>query len=361
MYRICFINSMRSWGGAEVWMLETAAALQRRGVAAELVAQPDSVLHARARDAGVPVAAIPIRFDAAPWTIARLATHLRRAQVTAIVANLTKDLKAAAVAGHLAGVPVILGSRESDFPLKNKAYYRWYFGRLATGVLVNSRATRDTVVRSAPWLDRDRIHLLYKGVDLERFTRRKQAPGAGVVGFVGQLIERKGLRDLMSAWDRLEAGGPGFRLPEAARVLIAGEGPLRETLDTWRRRLRRPERVVILGYRDDIASFYHELDVLVMPSRAEGFGLAAAEAAACGVPVVATDASSLPEIVVHERTGLLVPPDDPTALARGVARLLGDPTAAARLGRAGREHVAREFPQSETLRRLLALTGGPSL
>lgn len=117
----------------------------------------------------MPTAAIPIRFDAAPWTLALLFGRLRRWHPRAVIANLTKDLKAAAPAACLAGVPCRLATRESDFPLKAKAYYRWYFTRAATGLLANSEATRRTVLASAPWLDPARVHLLYKGVDLVRF------------------------------------------------------------------------------------------------------------------------------------------------------------------------------------------------
>ena len=166
-YHLCLVNSIRSWGGAEIWFLDTARELQARGVSVSLVAQPDSALIHRASEAGIPCASIPIRFDAAPWTWWKLSRYFRKTGVTAIVANLTKDLKATAVAGRLAGVPIILGSRESDFPLKAKTYYRWYFQRLASGLLVNSKATRDTVLASAPWLDPERVHLLYKGIGIE--------------------------------------------------------------------------------------------------------------------------------------------------------------------------------------------------
>ena len=112
------------------------------------MAQPGSALLARAAAAGLPTAAIPIRFDARALDPRRASyRHFRRTQVTALICNLTKDLKAAGLAGRWAGVPVRLASRESDFPLKDKRYYRWYFNRAATGVLVNSEATRRTVLR----------------------------------------------------------------------------------------------------------------------------------------------------------------------------------------------------------------------
>lgn len=357
MYGLCLVNSIRSWGGAEVWFLETVRVLRSCGVEAHLVAQPDSELLRRARAESIPCAAIPIRFDAAPWTILKLAGHFRRSGTTAVVANLTKDLKAAAVAARLAGVPVVLGTRESDFPLKDNPYYRWYFQRAATGLLVNSEATRSTVLSSAPWLDPARVHLLYKGVDPERFRPRPEGLPSRppVVGFVGQLIERKGLHALMAAWSLIEAAGR----PDQPRLRIAGAGPLSRQLQEWRHGLSRPDAVEICGFVEDIAPFYRECSLLVMPSSSEGFGLAAAEASASGLPVVAADASSLPEIVVDRETGLLIPTDRPAALAAAITELLDDPAGAARLGAAGRTRVLARFTRDRTLRRLLQLTGGP--
>lgn len=353
MVRLCFVNSLRSWGGAEVWMLDTAVALGARGIPVGIIAQPQSPLLERARAAGVAAAAIPIRFDGAPWTIGALTMQLRRWRPAAVVANLTKDLKAAAVAGRLAGVPCRLATRESDFPLKSSPHYRWYFGRAATGVLVNSEATRSTVLASAPWLDARRVHLLYKGVDLARFHPRAEAPRTGTLGFAGQLIERKGLPSLMEAWERLE------RDPACPprRLLIAGEGPLRPRIEAWRGRLARPDAVQLLGFVEDPVPFYHGLDALVLPSLAEGFGLVAAEAGACGVPVVATNASSLPEIVEDGLTGLLVPVDQPVALADALARVLNDHDLAARLGAAAARHIAARFDREATLERLVTLAG----
>jgi glycosyltransferase involved in cell wall biosynthesis len=338
-------------------VLDTVTELRHRGLAADIVAQPGSELARRAARARVPVVHIPIRFDAAPWTLVKLVRHFRRNRTTAIWANLTKDLKAAAVAGRLARVPLIFASRESDFPLKNKIYYRWYFQRLATGMLVNSAATRRTVLGSAPWLAPERVHLLPKGIDTRRFHPATAPPTGPSVGFVGQLIDRKGLADLMAAWSLIDQ----TNRPSPPVLRLAGEGPLRGRLENWRQTLLRPDRVHLLGFVENVAAFYRDLNLLVMPSVAEGFGLAAAEASACGLPVIATAASSLPEIIRHEVTGLLVPPGDPATLAAAVMRLCDDPALSRRLGRAGRRRIASEFSRDQTLRRLLELTGGPPL
>ncbi len=357
LYRICFVNSMRSWGGAEVWVLETVAALRERGIQADIVAQPGSELHRRADSAEIPVTAIPIRFDAAPWTLAKLVRHFRRTGTTVVWANLTKDLKAASVAGRMAGVQTIFGSRESDFPLKSKFYYRWYFNRLATGLLVNSEATRRTVMASAPWLRGDRVHLLYKGIDTERFQPSSTRPVNPVIGFVGQLIERKGIRDLMKAWTMID----NEDRPDRPVLRLAGEGPLRREIMAWRETLTRPSDVELPGFVEKVETFHQGLSMLLMPSLSEGFGLAAAEASACGIPVIATAASSLPEIVLHENTGLLVPPRDPVTLAKAMRTLLDDPGLGHRLGLNGRAKIVTEFSRDSTLDRLLELTGVPTL
>ncbi len=353
---LCLVDSLRSFGGAEVWFLDTARRLGERGLRTSVITQPDAVWRGRLAAAGIEHAAIPLRFDAAPWTWWKLARYFRSRGVTAVIANRTKDLKACAVAGRLARVPVILGTRESDFPLKNKWYYRWYFGRLATGLLVNSRATRDTILASAPYLDPGRVHLLYKGIDTRRFHPAPAAPGTATAGFVGQLIARKGLPEIMAAWSEVaDRPLPGGRLP---RLKIAGAGPLAAELERWRAGLAHPRQVELCGFVEDMPAFYRSLDLLLMPSHAEGFGLAAAEAAACGVPVIAGDASSLPEIVHHDQTGLLVPPGDAAALATALETLLRDPTRGRRMGLAGWALVSERFDLQTCLDRLVELACG---
>ncbi|MDD5719651.1 MAG: glycosyltransferase [Candidatus Krumholzibacteria bacterium] len=352
---VCFVNSLRGLGGAELWFLAACRNLLARGVQASLVAQPGSRLLAGARAEGLPAAAIPIRCDGAFWTLYKLQRHFRRTKVTALVCNLTKDLKAAGLAGRWAGVSVRLASRESDFPLKGNAYYRWYFRHAATGLLVNSEATRRTVLASAPWLDPARVHLLYKGIDTGRFRPSDPPPSRRppVVGFVGQLIARKGLDTLMAAWQQLdEAAWPAT----PPRLRLAGEGSLQADIERWRSRLRRPACVELCGFLTDVPAFWAECRCAVLPSRSEGFGLAAAEASACGVPVIATAASSLPEIVHAGRTGLLVPVDRPRNLAAALARLLGDGPLADRFGAEGRRLIVGAFDERLCWQRLWELT-----
>ena len=351
---LCFVNSIKVLAGAEIWMLDAAAGLRDRGIETRFVAAPGSPLAAAAREAGFRTSEIPIRFDTAPWTLLKILRALRADPPGALICNQLKDLKAAGVAGRLAGIPRIYLTRESDFPLRRRIHYRFYLQRIATGILVNSRATLETTRLSAPWLDPGRLHLVYKGIDTERYAPRPGPPpaaGPAVVGFAGQLIPRKGLRTLMTAWNLVEEAGNG----PAHRLRLAGDGPMRPDLAVWRATLRRPENVEILGQLDDMPSFYHDLQMLVLPSEQEGFGLVAAEASACGLPVVASRISSLPELVEDRSTGRLTPPGDARALADAILDLAGDPDRAATMGRAGRALVRRRFSKSDMLDALAAL------
>jgi glycosyltransferase involved in cell wall biosynthesis len=339
---------MTTFAGAEIWMLDAAAGLRDRDWGVSFVGAPDSPLLARAAADGFSCDAVPIRFDAAPWTLSRLIGVLRRRRARAVLCNRLKDLKAAGVAARLAGVPVVLQSRESDFPLRARPYYRWYYNSVATGVLVNSEATLETTRRSAPWLRPERLHLLYKGIDRRRFFPTPLPEGRPVIGFAGTLDERKGIPLLMEAWTKLSAWE--WTVPPLLR--IAGDGPLRETLRHWQAALPRPGDVELLGWVDDMPAFHRSLNLLVVPSRYEGFGLVAAEAMACGRPVIATRVSSLPELVVHDVTGRLVPPGDAGALIEAITDLLGNPDARERLGEAGVERTARLFDREGMLDRL---------
>ncbi len=124
----------------------------------------------------------------------------------------------------------------------------------------------------------------------------------------------------------------------------------------WKTGLQFPDNVKLLGFQEDIENFYRQISLLVMPSLMEGFGLAAAEASACAVPVIATRISSLPEIVMDGATGLLVPVNAPGPLAEAIVHLLEHPKVAGSFGAAGREHVLKNFALSDSLVELIRLT-----
>jgi len=184
-----------------------------------------------------------------------------------------------------------------------------------------------------------------KFVDLVRNLTSVQGTGP-VVLFVGQLIERKGPQDLLAAHELVLQAFPD------AQLVLVGKGPAEAAA---RALFDGAPRVHWLGFRRDVAAVLKAMDVLAVPSHWEGFGLVAAEALAAGVPVVAADASSLPEIVRDGREGLLVPPGDVDALAAALIRLGRDPAERLRMGAAGPPRVAAEFSLDGMIDRYEAL------
>lgn len=180
------------------------------------------------------------------------------------------------------------------------------------------------------------------GVDLERFQppqRDSARSGEVVIGSVGRLSREKGLDVLLDAFARLPQNGASVRL------VVAGDGPLRGKLEAQAQRLGIASRVEFRGEvpHDAVPDVLAELDIFVMPSRAEGFGVAALEASAMELPVVASRIHGIPDVVRDGRTGLLVPPGDAGALASAIARLVGDRTLRDELGRAGRAFVEERY------------------
>ena len=152
-----------------------------------------------------------------------------------------------------------------------------------------------------------------------------------VVGYVGRIEPRKGVRDLLAAVPRIRAQAPD------ARVVLVGDDPWDAFPDELAA-VRANEEVDQLPWRDDAPSLMRHFDVLVLPSHQEPFGTVLGEAMAVGTPVVATRVGGLPEVVEHGVTGLLVPPGDPESLAAAVLEVLARREA---MGAAARAQAAR--------------------
>jgi glycosyltransferase involved in cell wall biosynthesis len=160
---------------------------------------------------------------------------------------------------------------------------------------------------------------------------------AVLIGGAGRLTTQKGFTYALQAFKRIER-----EFPEA-HLLIAGDGPLNMPLKAEARQLGLARRVHFLGWRTDIPNVLAGLDVFVMPSLWEGFGLVLLEAMAQALPVVGSAVSAIPEIVAHGETGLLVPPRDPDALADALRTLLRDPALMRHLGMLGEDRLERMF------------------
>jgi glycosyltransferase involved in cell wall biosynthesis len=194
---------------------------------------------------------------------------------------------------------------------------RWLLNRRNSHVLVQNPDDRDTMLSLG--IERDRITLIPgSGVDTDVLQPMPEPPGAITLGFAGRLLGDKGIRELVAAHDILREEGHDYRL------VIAGNpdplNPSSVSLDEVKKWAERPG-ITWLGYIDDIMSLWRICHIAVLPSYREGLPLSLLEAAACGRPLIATDAPGCREIVQDKITGLLVPVESPTALAHAIQQL----------------------------------------
>ncbi|MGH9293856.1 MAG: GNAT family N-acetyltransferase [Acidimicrobiales bacterium] len=203
-----------------------------------------------------------------------------------------------------------------------------------------------------------KLTLLGNGVDLERFSPRGDdrarssirqelgvAPSDVVVGVVGRLVWEKGYREIFELAARLKGCEPPVRVvvvgPEdAGKKDAVGKEAIREA---------RAHGVCFLGERKDMERLYTGFDLYVLASHREGFPRSAMEAAAMGLPVVATDIRGCRQVVEDGRTGILVPPRDAARLAAAVGRLARSPAERETMGSAGREKALLEFDQQRVI------------
>ncbi len=347
--RICQLITELELAGAERCVYELARRLDRRRFDVQVVALRGGRVADMLTAAGVEVTVLGVRWRLDLPKFLRLVNLLRRARVDILHTHLFHADLIGRAAAALAGVPHLLHTvhvAEGRFRPWQFAYARFFAERCERIVCV-SESVRDYHAR-ASGLPRWRYIVIPNGTDIESFSSdpaarkelRRQwriGPREVLLAFVGRLDHQKGIDRLLGAVSHLGARG------EHVNLVVAGDGPKRDLVENFIRHGEGGRFARLLGFVEDVRGVLSAADVFVMPSRWEGFGLAAAEAMAAGLPVIATKVPGLREVVVDGQTGVLVAPDDVQTLAEAILQLVGDRRERRRLGEAGRARVAEQF------------------
>lgn len=336
------------FGGAEQALLQLLARLDRGRW------RPRLMLHALpgveplaqgARALDVPVEEVPPMPEGlrGAGTAAALTLRLRRRRPAVFHAHLTWPFacKWALVAAVAARVPAVVTTIQLYVDVPVGPSRRLQMALVSRGVdrlVAVSRHTADEMTRGPGWPP-SRVTVIPNAVDLARFrpppvaAGRDASPPAAVALVPARLDAQKGHHHLLRA-----AVATPF-----VRYRCAGDGPERARLEALAAELGVADRVEFLGHCTDMPALMAGADLVVLPSLYEGLPLSLAEAMAAGRPVVATDVGGTREIVADGRTGLLVPPGDPTALAAAISTVARDRSLAAAFGAAGRRRVEQRF------------------
>ncbi len=209
---------------------------------------------------------------------------------------------------------------------------------LADRILVPSRCAEETFLKAG--FSKEKLAYVARGVDPDLYAPASSAPDRFRLVFTGALIERKGVHHLLDAWERLA-------LKDAELILLGQpHGEIKKRLSQ-----KKPSNVKVPGFVKDVGSVLRSGTAFVFPSECEGFAKATLEAAATGLPLIATRESG--DAIVDGKTGHLIPANSPDALAAAIEDFYNNPTKAAALGVAGREHVLANFTWDHYRARIL--------
>jgi glycosyltransferase involved in cell wall biosynthesis len=267
-------------------------------------------------------------------------THILRADLVGwLSVGLARGCRLIATKHNLGYVP-----GEKRHVLRNALYYvSLYMPDLVISV---SESMRQRLI-GLPGLSEERFVTVHSGIDADHYfapeardaCRRELGirDGIHMIGYVGRLTVGKGLETLIQSMPAILQRHPGTRL------LLAGEGALRDALERLAHDTGVASRVTFTGFRADVPRLLAAMDVYAQPSANEGLPLSILEAMAAGKPIVATRVGGMVEQIEHEVTGLLVPLDSREALAQAILRLLEDKHLAERVGRQARSRVIECF------------------
>jgi len=368
--RILHVVTTLDVGGAEVHLLSQVRGQHARGHAVRVAyLKGQGSLREEFLSAGAEcVQAV----GSSPLAAVRLWPHLRWAEI--VHSHLLKADALAALVAPLAGRRrgLVAGKHNDEQVLRRPivSFVHGLLGRMPARTIVLSDHVGRFVERYGR-VPRERQTRIYYGLDPRPFeeasagspqerTQLRAALGISadecVFVCVARFAPQKAHDVLLRAF--AQVGLRDARRASGTRLVLVGDDPFgdgRQRAEALARELGLGARVVFAGIRRDVPALLAASDVFVLASLWEGLGLVLLEAMAAGLPVVATEVSAVPEVVVDGVTGLLVPPSDPQALARAMETLAGDGSLRGRLGGAGRDRVREAFGLDHMVDRTLAV------
>jgi len=349
---VTFMTTNLSRAGAQTQLVRVAAQLRARGWRVSVISlMPLEGFAEELAAMGIPVAALDMRRGVPELRALRRTVALLREWRPQVLASFMFHANLLGrAAGRLAGVPVVVSSiRNENFGGRLRERVERATAFLADVVTTNSRIAADGLLRRgvvAP----GKMRVLPNALAADAFApddpeaRRRLREGFGLAAehFVwlaaGRLEEQKDFPMLVAAVRRLVGAHP------SARLLVAGEGPLLEPLQTLATELGVAGRVRFLGFRNDLPALLNACDAFVLSSAWEGLPNVVLEAVAAGRPAVATRVGGVPELVEDGATGFIVPPRDAAALAAAMARLMSlTADERGRMAEVGRSRLAATF------------------
>ena len=367
--RVAHIIKVTRISGAERHLLVLLSALRRRDIDAHLLIlvendNPVDDMVSEAHDRGILIRRLTIHRDYDLSLLFKIRRALREIKPDIVHTHLIHADLYGLFAAKLAGIRSVISSRHNDDQFRFHPMWRrispmiW---RMTDGGIAISAAIKDFMieVEDAP---RHKISVVHYGLEHEgipdedlRAARDRLCvelhleSDALLLGMVCRIVEQKGIPYALRAFQRVSDCFP------AANLVIAGDGDLRPELEALAQELGIGAKVHWLGWRSDAVDLIAAFDALLLPSLWEGFGLVLLEAMSRRVPVIASRASAIPEVVVHGETGILVEAREVDELATAMTRLLEDRALRQHMGLQGAARLEEHFSVGRMVSRTVAV------
>jgi len=360
-HKILYYTDCDTVGGAEQYLLTVFEKIDRNKWQIVLAYHPSDEISSfvnKVRELNIETVSIPpVRGYSDLYNIWKFIKILRSIRPSIFHANLNWPLSCTygIIAAFLARVKIIVATQHlySDTGSRLSNLIQRIVSRLVNRyVSVSSHIAKSMKEHISPDIKVDVIHngimlQKYSGVNstnggLDVFSGLKTKQNFLIILTVARLNKQKGHKYL------LEAAG----MVDYANFVFAGDGPERDNLEAYARKLQIDDRIKFLGHREDTPTLINGCDLFVLPSLFEGLPLTIIEAMAAGKPVIASDIPGIDEEVIQDETGLLVPKENPEALGAAINSLLSNPEYAQRLGSAGRIRANEEFSADKMVKRI---------
>jgi len=339
------IDAEKEWRGGQRQSLFLAKELKRNGYSLHFVVQPGSPLHQKAIDEGLPVLPLKISSEADARSILRLSLAMKRKKCRLVHFHDPHAATVGSAAASLAKVPIRVISRGVDFPLKKNVLSRRKHKKNLDAIIAISESVKKVLVEGG--IDAPFIRVIPGGIDFAPYEDKTSknylrqelsfAPDDFLVGFVAHLSDDRGHKYLIQVARHLRESTPKIK------IVILGEGSVHLEFEKQVKEIQEKDIVFFLGFQELAPQTFNSLDVLVLSSDHEGLGSIIMDAMACRLPIVATRVGGIPEVIDHQKTGLLVPSQRPKSLAKAILKMYEDRELAHRLGQNGYNVVHKKF------------------
>ncbi len=343
--KILYVDTEEFWRGGQEQLVTLMTGMQQRGHDVHLAAPRGSPLAEEALRRSIPAHPFRQRVEFSPLAPLRLLKMVRLTAPDIVHFNTPRPILAGGFASLWEGAPLRVCSRRVNFPLRSKLSYLKY-NLFLEGTVTVSTSIQQTLIQHG--VDRDRIKVIYEGVDIPWIDQIKASSLFSdrtglVVGTVAHLSPEKGHATVLEAAALLRS-----QFPDVTYVFV-GDGPLKTRLIDKAAALGIRDRVVFTGFRSDSEALMKEFDIFCLASDSEGLSSAILAAMATPLPVLATNVGGIPELVLDGKTGFLSPAGDPESLAAQLRPLLLSEGLRSKMGQAGRQRVERHFTLEKKL------------